>query len=92
VKRTELMTLMWRVLRPSVRSMGTAIALAFYIVSRAEFVAMSRDGGLLTPDGSVSVPFAALGAAVMVERIVLLFVLLPLFVYRLVATWLEAKP
>jgi hypothetical protein len=48
------------------------------------FAASTRHGGLLTPEGAPSTGLLALGLAVLLLRLGILFVLLPVVAYRLV--------
>jgi len=59
----------------------TLYGLLFWI-----FVASTRHGGLLTPEGAPSAGLLVLGLAVLLLRLVVLFVLLPIATYRLIAT------
>lgn len=62
-------------------------ALAFwpgaYLVGRAAFARVSEGEGLLTPEGSASLGVIALGALVLVLRILVLFVVPAMAAYRL---------
>jgi hypothetical protein len=59
--------------------------LAGYLVLRAVFDGLTERGGLISPAGSVSIGVALLGALVIVLRVVVLFVLPAVIVFRLVA-------
>jgi len=65
--------------------MGPALVVVVYLILRAVFGVMAEHGGLLTPSGSVSLGFALLGLSVLALRVVILFVLLPVVTYRVLA-------
>jgi hypothetical protein len=72
-------------LRAALRALRLPASLGVgYLLLRALFVALAAGQGLITPDASVDVPLAALGAAVLGLRLVALFVLPPLVLYRLI--------
>lgn len=60
-----------------------AIIAVGYLLLRALFVWLAAGQGLISPDASVDLPLLALGAAVLGLRLVILFVFLPLAIYRL---------
>lgn len=62
-----------------------------YLISRAIFEALTERGGLLSPSGSVSVGTALLGVLVLALRLVVLFVLPLVVVYRGVARLLDRE-
>jgi hypothetical protein len=62
-----------------------AIILVAYLILRAVFDGQASRGGLFSLTGSVSAGVAVLGGVVLVLRIVVLFVLPAVVVYRLVA-------
>jgi hypothetical protein len=58
------------------------MVLATYAVARLAFAALTEDGGLLTPEGKPSLGVAALGVAVLVLRLAVVFGIPGLLVYR----------
>ncbi len=71
-------------LRAAARALRTpAIIAVGYLLLRALFVWQASDQGLISPDASVDLPLLALGAAVLGLRLLTLFVILPLAIYRL---------
>lgn len=71
--------------RAAVRALRTpAIIAAGYLLLRALFVWLAAGHGLISQDASVDLPLLALGAAVLGLRLLVLFVLLPLAIYRLI--------
>jgi hypothetical protein len=65
------------------------MVLVAYLVLRAVFDGQTAHGGLISPGGSVSVGVAILGGVVIALRVVVLFVLPAVVVYRLVARLLD---
>jgi hypothetical protein len=69
------------------RARAPAIVVVVYLVLRAVFDRLTEQGGLVSPDGSVSAGVVVVGAIVIVLRIVVLFVLPAVAAYRAVQ-WL----
>jgi hypothetical protein len=84
-----------RVLRPLLRT--PVLLLALYAGLHWVFGRLSSEGGLVTPDGSVSLGIAFLGVWVLLLRLIAICILPPLCMYRIAKTLLQqaevsAKP
>ena len=67
-----------------------AAVVAGYLILRALFDMLSEQHGLISPSGSVNTGVAVLGAAVIVLRLAVLFIVPALVTYRLVTAALSA--
>jgi hypothetical protein len=79
VKAGEILRRVW----------APGVLVVAYLVLRAVFDGLSERGGLVSPTGSVSLGVAIIGGIVLVLRIVVLFVLPAVIVYRAIALLLE---
>lgn len=71
--------------RAAIRGLrAPAIIAAGYLLLRVLFVWLAAGQGLISPDASVDLPLLTLGAAVLGLRLLVLFVLIPLAIYRLI--------
>ena len=69
---------------------GPVIVLATYLVLRHVFVGLTVEDGLLTPESMPNLGVAALGAVVVVLRLIVVFVL-PVVVVGRVVAWLAQR-
>lgn len=67
------------------------VLVVLYLVLHLIFGSLTEHGGLITPDGSVSLGVATLGIVVLVLRIAVLFVVPAVIAHRIAAALLAGR-